>query len=135
MQSGPKKQEFLSLAKIARRWTCSHSSVLTLVNRGDLPAVDISTNPRGRSRYIVRVDDLEAFEAARTTSPPPPPTKRRRVRVPKNAVIEFFSPAATSKPGPDPNPVPTHDERKRLATRATSGPSSTTTDSSEGHRE
>jgi len=85
------EKDFYTLQEIAERWGCSHSTVLTHVYDGTLRAVDISTNPGRRSRYIVAREAVEAFEESRvmpvleTT-----PVKRRRVRVPADAVIEFF---------------------------------------------
>ena len=78
-----------TLADVAARWNCSHSSVLALVYSGDLAAIDISTNPAGRSRYIVPSDSLEDFENRRTVAPPAPKSKRR-ARVRRDDVIEFF---------------------------------------------
>lgn len=86
----PETKQSYTLADVAQRWGCSHSSVLALVYSGDLAAIDISTNPAGRSRYIVPADALEAFEARRTVTPPSP-TPKRRVRVNRGDVIEFFS--------------------------------------------
>lgn len=84
-------KEFWTLGEIAQRWGCSHSTVLTHVNRGDLRAVDISTNRRGKSRYIVSTAVLEAFEEARQTPPPEEaPPRRKKVRVRAGDVIEFF---------------------------------------------
>jgi len=83
------KQHY-TLAEIAERWGVSHSTVLSLVYGGDLRAIDISTNPKGKSRYIVPADSLADFEASRTTAPPEKPETRKRVHVPAGAVIEFF---------------------------------------------
>lgn len=81
-----------TLAEIADRWGCSHSTVLSHVYSGDLRGIDISTNPARRSRYIVPADALEAFEEARETPPPKTPApKRKRVRVGAGEIIEFFS--------------------------------------------
>ncbi|MFW6171689.1 MAG: hypothetical protein ACODAD_14470 [Planctomycetota bacterium] len=86
------KKESFVLAEIAKRWSCSHSTVLSHVYSGELPATDISANPQRRSRYIVMREDLERFEAERATPPPERPApKRRRVRVPAGEVIGFFS--------------------------------------------
>ena len=85
-------KEFWTLDDIAERWGVSHSSVLTLVHQGVLRAVDVSTNPRKRSRYIVPTEALLAFEASRETPPPEPPAPRRnRMRVRPGEVIEFFT--------------------------------------------
>ena len=78
-----------SLADVAARWGCCHSHVLSLVRSGELAAIDISTNPAGRARYIVTDDALDAFEQRRTVAPPAPAPKRR-ARVRRDDVIEFF---------------------------------------------
>jgi len=83
--------EYFTLQQIAERWGVSHSTVLSHVYGGELRAVDISTNPKGKSRYIVPAAALAEFEAARTTPPPEKPaTSRKRGRIPAGAVIEFF---------------------------------------------
>ncbi len=82
-------KSFYSLAEIASRWGCSHSTVLTLVRSGNLQAVDISSNPGGRSRFIVPAESLEDFELLRTVTPPSTPVKRH-VKVRKRDVIEFI---------------------------------------------
>jgi len=82
------KQSY-TLAEVAERWSCCHSSVLSLVKSGELSAIDISSNPAGRSRYIVPFDALADFEARRTVSPPSAPTKRRP-KLTRRDVIEFI---------------------------------------------
>ena len=64
------EKRFFTLAKIAERRCCSHSTVLTHVRNGALRAVDISTNPKGRSHYLVPAESLEEFEESRVTAPP-----------------------------------------------------------------
>jgi hypothetical protein len=86
-----KLQQTYTLAEIAARWGCSHSTVLSHVYTGELRALDISTNRRQRSRYIVPGDALAEFEQSRATPPPEPPPKRKRVKVRQGEVIEFFS--------------------------------------------
>lgn len=86
-------KEMFTLADIADRWGCSHSTVLAHVASGALRAVDISTNPSARSRYIVRREVLEAFEEARETSPPAAASstrKRQRQTSATAGIIEFF---------------------------------------------
>ena len=82
------KQSY-TLREIADRWSCCHSSVLSLVKTGQLTAIDISTNPSGRSRFIVRADDLDDIESRRTVSPPVTPPKRVKVKRPD--VIQFIN--------------------------------------------
>lgn len=78
-----------TLAEVASRWSCSHSTVLSLVRSGELTAIDISTNPAGRSRYIIRADDLDAFECRRTVAAPVAPAKRPKIK--RRDVIEFIT--------------------------------------------
>ena len=82
-------EPFYNLTEIATRWGCCHSSVLSLVKSGQLTALDISSNPSGRARYIVSADALDEFELRRTVSPPSPPVKRR-AKVRRGDVIEFI---------------------------------------------
>ena len=81
-------QPAYSLADIAVRWNCCHSTVLNLVRRGDLRAINIGTGRR--SRYVVTAEALDDFEARRTVTPPAPAPKRR-VRVNRGDVIQFFT--------------------------------------------
>lgn len=84
-------RKFLTLAQVAQRWGISHSSVLTLVYNGSLLAVDVSTNPKNRSRYVVGLDVVEAFEESRATTPPELPSLAMpRTRFPGDDVVEFF---------------------------------------------
>ncbi len=80
-----------TLGQIAEHWGCSHGTVLSHVYSGELVAIDISTNPAGRSRYIVRAEDLEEFERRRTTLPVQAKAKRRtRARIRPGEVTEFI---------------------------------------------
>ncbi len=83
------EKPFYTLAELAERWCCSHSTVLTHVRQGTLRAVDISSNSKGRSHYIVPTEAVEAFEAGRMTQPPTPAKSRAKVR--SQDVIEFFT--------------------------------------------
>lgn len=81
-----------TLLEVAERLRCSRSTAESLIRLGLLEAIDTSTNPTGRRRYIVTAEALEEFEAKRTTKPPEPEPvrRRRRVAVPAGGVIEFF---------------------------------------------
>ena len=83
-------QTSYTLAEIAERWRCCHSTVLALVRSGALTAIDIRTRPTGRSRYLVMAESLEAFEDHRTVAPPAA-TQKRRAKARGRDVIEFFS--------------------------------------------
>ena len=87
------KKEHFTLTEVAKRWGSSHSTVLTLVYQGGLRAIDISTNPKGKRRFVVPVVALEAFEAERMTDPPEslPKQKKKRVKIPKDGIVEFFN--------------------------------------------
>ena len=73
--------------QLCERWQCSHSHVRNLIRSGELVAINIGT--KGRSRYIVSAEALEAFETRRTVTPPAPAPKRR-VRVNRGDIVEFF---------------------------------------------
>jgi len=79
-----------TLAEVATRWSCSHSTALAHVRSGELHAIDISTKPEGRSHYIVPAESLEAFESRRTVAAPSPPAKRR-AKIKRRDVIEFIT--------------------------------------------
>jgi hypothetical protein len=85
-------KKYYTLADLAERWGVSHGTVLTHVYTGDLRAIDVGTNfPKGKSRFLVPAEALEAFETARATPPPEKPLPRKRVRVRCGEVIEFFT--------------------------------------------
>ena len=80
----------LSPPALAKLWGISADKVVAFIRRGELKAIDISSN-RGspRPRYLIDVVDIEAFELAREVVPPTAKTKRRRRRRDEN-VKEFF---------------------------------------------
>ena len=85
-------KDYWTLQEIAERWNCSHSTVLTHCHTGELRAVDVSTNRRKRSHYIVPNESLLAFEQSRETPPPERPAIRRnRLKVRPGEVIESFT--------------------------------------------
>ena len=72
---------------VAEQYGVDVRKVLTWIKRGELRAIDVSTNPGGRPRYRISPVDLAAFEAARAAGPAPRVTRRRK----KNpSIIEFF---------------------------------------------
>lgn len=83
-------KETFTLADIAERWCCCHSTVLAHVRSGRLPAIDISTNPSKRSRYVVRANDLEEFEHRRTVAPIEVTPKRRRARIRPSQILDII---------------------------------------------
>lgn len=70
----------LTLAELAKRWRCSHSTTLAVVRSGQLRAINIGTGRR--AHYIVPIEAVEEYEAARTVRPPTPKQSKRRKRLP-----------------------------------------------------
>jgi len=68
--------------------TQAADKVLTWIKSGELRAVNIATNPRGRPRYLIDLKDVEAFEARRSVHKTPSTGRRRKP--PSGDVIEFF---------------------------------------------
>ena len=80
----------LTPPQLAKEWGVSPDKVVAFIRSGELRAIDISSN-RGspRPRYLIDIDDLRAFEAARAVIPPQPKTKRRRRRR-DTGIKEYF---------------------------------------------
>ncbi|HUO07058.1 MAG TPA: helix-turn-helix domain-containing protein [Phycisphaerae bacterium] len=79
--------EALTPPKLAERYGVSPDKVLRWITAGEIRAVNIATNPRGRPRWVIPPGALEEFERRRSSSPPPKPQRRR---LPLENVIEFF---------------------------------------------
>lgn len=77
----------LTLAELAERWRCSHSTVLTLARSGQIGAIDIGTGRR--AHYIVPLEAVEQYEATRTVRQPAQQQRRRRNRLPQ--VTEYIT--------------------------------------------
>jgi hypothetical protein len=78
----------LTPPQLARRLRVSPDKVLTWIKSGELRAVNVATNPKGRPRFVIDPNDVEAFEARRSVHKKPPATRRRRQA--SDDVIEFF---------------------------------------------
>ncbi|MCE9556755.1 MAG: helix-turn-helix domain-containing protein [Planctomycetes bacterium] len=76
----------ISPAEVARRWGIKPTKVLTWIRAGELRAIDAATVRGGRPRFLIDLEDLAAFEAARAVTPPAAPTTRRR----RLATKEYF---------------------------------------------
>jgi hypothetical protein len=59
----------VSLQEAARRIGCSRQHARTLVDRGMLPAIDISATSTSRPRLRIDPDDIEAFIEAQRVRP------------------------------------------------------------------
>lgn len=85
------KKSFFTLAEFADRFRMSHSSALTLVYSGAVRAMDVSSRPEGRSRFLIPADAVEEFEARRAVNVAPPAKANRRRRNAKvSGITEFI---------------------------------------------
>lgn len=82
-------EETLTPPQLARRWGVAAEKVNALINSGQLKAVNLAVNPKGRPRYRIYVSEVERFEEARSTKPPIPKVRRRR-RAAATAGKEYF---------------------------------------------
>ena len=81
--------EMITPPQLAKRWGVAPDKVLALIHSGELVAVNLAINPRGkRARWRVSLTEVERFEEARSSKPPAPKTRRRR-RTP-STIREFF---------------------------------------------
>lgn len=79
--------------ELAARWGISPDKILFWIQSGELRAIDASLLPgRGRPRYLIDEDDIEAFERGRQVAPPlPQPARRRKPATPPGFVRHFRS--------------------------------------------
>ena len=75
--------------QIVERFSVSEHTVLRWIRVGELRAVNVARTPGGRPTWRISPEELERFEAARSSQPPAPPTKQRRKRS-TGDVKEFF---------------------------------------------
>jgi excisionase family DNA binding protein len=78
----------LTPPQLARQLGVSPDKIVGWIRSGELRAVNIAANPKGRPRYIIDPKDVEAFEARRSIHKTPS-VPRRRKRT-SDDVIEFF---------------------------------------------
>ena len=85
-----KKKRVTTPPKIAAEYGWNPAKVIAWIESGELKAFDSATKRHGiKTRYMVYLDDLEAFiESRRPTPPVPVVTKSRRSRAPGE--IEFY---------------------------------------------
>ena len=75
--------------ELARRWGVSRDKIIFFILTGELRAIDASKRRGDRPRYLIDVEDIEAFEAARTVVPAVKPTRRKRDSLPVDFVRNF----------------------------------------------
>ena len=77
--------------ELAKRWGIDPAKVLTWIRAGELRAIDASTRPGGRPRYLIDERDVAAFEERRAVCSSPRPAARKDRRQ-TAGVTEFFGP-------------------------------------------
>jgi hypothetical protein len=82
--------ETLTPPQLARRWSVDPEKILRLIRTGQLEAVNLATDPKGRPRYRISPEAIERFVASRTTKPPAPRQRRRRRRELAGASKSYF---------------------------------------------
>ena len=65
----PLKRRKLTPPMIAHLWGIDVKKVRAWIAGGELPAMNGATHPGQRPRFLVDIDDLEAFEASRVFDP------------------------------------------------------------------
>ena len=68
----------LTPPEVAKRWGVGADKVNFLITSGQLPAVNLVRDPKGRPRWRVSIEEVERFEQKRSNSPPLPKQQRRR---------------------------------------------------------
>ena len=75
-------------AEVARRFGVSLDKVAAWIRSGELCAINLATNARGRRpRFVVDEADLAVFEASRAAKPTTAAPRHRKVAA---GVIQFF---------------------------------------------
>ncbi|MHB8972624.1 MAG: helix-turn-helix domain-containing protein [Pirellulaceae bacterium] len=68
MSTTETQKVFLTVADVAERWGCTRIKVNRAIQAGVLPAFDSNVMPVvQRRRWLIRIDDLLAFEEARAS--------------------------------------------------------------------
>ena len=76
--------------EIAQNMRITVDKVLAWIHNGQLEAIDVSSNQRGRRRYRVDAEAIARFKAARNTAPVKHTPKRRRKKRRTQEFCEFF---------------------------------------------
>ena len=73
----------------ARRLGGGVHKVLGWIERGELGALNVATNPSGAKRWRILLEQIARFEAIRSAIPRPALTRRRRKKMPKG-FVEYY---------------------------------------------
>jgi hypothetical protein len=68
----------LTPPELAASWGISADQVLRLIHAGALPAFNVAAPSSTRPKYLIRLQDVEAFEMAKRVGGPAPARKARR---------------------------------------------------------
>ncbi len=82
-------KRMLTPPELAAEWGVEHAKVLAWIRSGELRAVNLATNPRGRPRWHIDRAEVRAFEQRRAAVVKPPPEQHRR-KAESPDVIEYF---------------------------------------------
>jgi hypothetical protein len=74
-------RETLTPPQLAARWGVHPDKVIHFINSGELKAINLAVNRKGKPRYRIRLTEVARFEEARSTQPPVPKVRRRRRRL------------------------------------------------------
>jgi hypothetical protein len=64
------RDDTYSPPQLAKRWGVAHEKVLILIKTGQLRAVNLAVNPKGRPRYRIFSAEVQRFEEARSNHRP-----------------------------------------------------------------
>ena len=82
------ERPFYTVKQTAQLLAIREHSVLTLIRKGELRAIDVSMTPGGKPRWRILPDDLDAFILRRTHEASP--VRYRRRNKPKTNVKQYF---------------------------------------------
>lgn len=68
MKATTKSGATYSTADLAERWGTNQSKILRFIAAGDLLAINIALDPRGRPRWRIAPEAVEAFERRRSSN-------------------------------------------------------------------
>jgi len=74
---------------LMQRYSVTQATVLGWIHRGELPAINVGTQPgKSKPRWRVTEEALKEFEAKRAATPAPPRKQRRRKK--QNDAVTFY---------------------------------------------
>jgi hypothetical protein len=76
-----------TVADVARRLRAGPDKIREWIRKNQLRAINISSDPCGKPRWVILPEDLAAFEQRRQAGPAPKPPKKRR----QTAAKDYFA--------------------------------------------